>query len=103
MKKVLTETEKFERKLKNLEPNTPYTYFTGESIGFTRVWRKDVDYMARFARACFDLGYAQIFQRRNRDNPTEFDHVIVLHEKLGLRVDGNGRFQEAQRVAALVG
>jgi len=98
-----TELERFERKLKNLEPNTPYVYWSGESIGFTRSFRKDVDYMARFARACLELGYGQIFQKRNRDNPTHFDHVIVLHERLGLRKDGNGRFQEAQRVAALVG
>lgn len=100
-KGALTEYERFEKKMKNLEANTPYVYFTGASLGFTRGWRPDVDRMAKFVRAAFDLGYCQLFQRRNKDNPGEFDHLIVLHEKLGMRVDGNGRFQEAERVACM--
>jgi hypothetical protein len=96
---ALTEYERFEKKMKNLEANVPYVYFTGETIGFTRMFRPDVDRMAKFVRACHDLGYAQMFQRRNRDEPGQFDYIIVLHEKLGMRVDGNGRFQEAERVS----
>lgn len=97
----LSEYQKFERKMKNLEPNVRYTYFTG-NLAHTRAFRLDVDRIARFARACFDLGYAQLFQVRNKDNPAVFDHVIILHEKLGMRVDGNGRFQEAERVSILL-
>lgn len=101
-KGALTEYERFEKKVKNLEPNVRYVYFTGASLAFTRQFRPDVDRIARFVRACLDLGYAQLFQKRNKDKPEQFDHFIVLHEKLGMRVDGNGRFQEAERVGALI-
>lgn len=97
----LTEYQRFEKKMKNLEAGVPYTYFTGEHIAHTRAFRQDVDRIASFVRACFDLGYAQLFQRRNKDQPRQFDHIIVLHEKLGMRKDGNGRFQEAERVMSL--
>jgi hypothetical protein len=99
MAKGETALQTFVRKMKNLEPNTPYVYFTGESLAFTRTWRQDVDFMGKFARACLDLGYGQLFQRRNQHNPKQFDHIIVLHEKLGMRKDGNGRYQEAERLA----
>lgn len=95
----LTEYETFERKMKNLEPNVQYIYFTGVDLSTTREWRPELDRMARFVRACFDLGYGQLFKRRNKDRPREFDYIVVLHEKLGMRKDGNGRFQEAERVA----
>lgn len=100
-KGALTEYQRFEKKMKNLEANVRYVYFTGD-LARTRAFRQDVDAMARFVRACFDLGYAELFQTRNKDNPAVFDHVIVLHEKLGMRMDGNGRFQEAERVASLL-
>lgn len=100
-KGALTEYERFERKMKNLEPNVQHVYFTGENIAFTRMWRPEVNRMASFVRAAFDLGYAQLFQRRNRDEPTHWDYIIVLREKLGMRADGNGRFQEAERVSSL--
>lgn len=95
----LSEYQRFEKKMKNLEPNVRYVYFTG-NLGHVRLFRDEVDRIARFARACYDLGYAQLFQTRNRDTG-ELDHVIVLHEKLGMRKDGNGRFQEADRVSGL--
>lgn len=85
--------------MKNLEPGVQYVYFTGLDLAFTRTWRKDVDYFAKFCWACYELGYGQIFKKRNNDNPTTFDYVVVLHSKLGMRKDGNGRFQEAQRMA----
>lgn len=92
----LSEYQKFERKMKNLEPNVQFVYFTGD-LAHARTWRLDVDLMAKFVRAAHDLGYAQMFQRRNREGA--FEYVVVLHEKLGMRVDGNGRFQEAERIA----
>ncbi len=98
-KAQLSDIERFERKMKNLEAGVPYVYYTGRDLGFARGYRPDVDYFARFCWACCNLGYAALFQRRNRDRPTEFEYIVVLHERLGMRKDGNGRFQEAQRVA----
>lgn len=98
-KEQLSDVEKFERRMKNLEPGKAHAYYSGRDLGFTRAFRQDVDYIARFCWACHELGYAQLFQRRNKDRPGEFDYLIVLNDKLGMRKDGNGRFQEAQRVA----
>lgn len=95
-KPALSEYQRFERKMKNLEANVPYVYFTGE-LSRARTFRDDVERMAKFVRAVHELDYGRAFQRRNREGV--FEYLVVLHEKLGMRVDGNGRFQEAERIA----
>jgi hypothetical protein len=95
--------QKFERKMKNLEPGVRYVYWTGRDLGFTRIWNQEVDRVAKFAYAVYRLGYGELFQKRNKDRPGEFDYIVVLHYRLGTRKDGNGRFQEAERVSMLEG
>lgn len=90
--------EEFVKKVKRLEPGEPFIYFAGGDLAATRRAFPKIDKIARFVRACYELEYGELFQYRVNSGTTHY--TLVLRVKLGMRKDGNGRFQEAERMAA---
>lgn len=87
------------KKFRNLKPDKPLIYFTGSNIGHVSTYRLEVDEVRRFTRALFELGVADLFQKRRPEGT--FDYIVVVRGKrLGVCRDGSGSFQEAERLAS---
>lgn len=91
-----TPYEKFKKKMRNLEPGVRYVYHTGR-LDHSRQFQEQLDRIGRFCRAVYSLGHGELFQKRNNEGLIEY--VIVLHRKIGMRKDGTGYIQEAERIA----
>lgn len=88
----------FSKKLRNLEPGRKITYHSG-MLSSDRGQCDVVNTIAGMALAVAELGCGTVFQRRVARNV--FDYEVRVFKRLGLRQDGNGMFQEVQRLGRL--
>lgn len=85
----------FKKKVRNLEAGVPLCYYKG-NLSRRRMYDAELNRIAKFCKAVFELELGQLFQRRN--NEGEIEYEVRLHEKLGMRKDGTGTMQECERV-----
>lgn len=88
----------FNKKLRNLEPGRKLVYHTG-NLAVDRYQDDEVNLIGALASAVAELDVGAIFQRRVSRNL--FDYEVRVFRRLGLREDGNGAYQEVQRLGRL--
>lgn len=90
----------FKKKLRNLEPGRVLTYHMG-NLAQDRENNEVVNKIASLALSVDELGYGTVFQQRVPFMRSAFHYQVRVFRNLGMRIDGNGSFQEIERVAKL--
>jgi hypothetical protein len=92
------EMKDFNKKLRNLEPGRKLVYHTG-NLAVDRIQDDELNMIGALALAVAELNVGAVFQKRI--TARIFDYEVRVFRRLGLRVDGNGAYQEVQRLARL--
>jgi hypothetical protein len=83
--------------MRKAKPGKPVLYHHGLLID-DRQTDKQLDLIAKYVMVLWGLDVARPYQVRNGDH---CDYFVVLTERLRVRKDEQGTFQEAERLATL--
>lgn len=88
----------FEKVMLKAKPGQHIRYHRGHLAASRETWH-EVDKTARFVQALAEIGVARLYQKRVDG---EMEYYVVLTERLRVRKDGQGTYQEANRLKEIV-
>lgn len=88
----------FKAAMAKAKPGKPIPYYTG-NLAKVRVWDDELDGIARFVAALYEIGAARMYHKREGKKMV---YYVVLQKRLRTRRDQSGSFQDAERVMEIV-
>jgi hypothetical protein len=86
----------FKDMLKKAKTCAPVRYHRGE-LAVQRQYMPEVNDIARFVRALYDLGYVKMYQKRDEDGVMGY-YVVTCDRFRNSRGHEDGHFAEAERL-----
>jgi hypothetical protein len=89
--------KQFQQQMRKAKPGQHVKYHHGLLID-DRQTDRQLDLIAKYVMVLWGLDVARLYQKRNGDH---CDYFVVLTERLRIRKDEQGTFQEAERLTEI--